>query len=335
MVSAGALILRGPSMSFTKIEQAPTRLNRSQMFVLSTQTAAIEAAARSEADVIFFELEDAVVPEQKALARRNVLEALNDLDWGQKTVSMRINGLDSPHMYRDLVDILEGPSERLDLVLIPKAGTASDIYAVDMLVTQIEQATGREKRLGLEVMIETAQGMTNISEIASGSPRLEALHFGENDYATSMGIEMRGFAAPHPEYSILTDPDEPRGRERHWGDMWHYALSRVVVTARANGLRPIDVGFMDPTDPDGFYAAARRAAVLGFEGKWADDDEAIKLANAAFTPSAEKIERARRILTVVAENPDLGVFEVDGKRILMPQVRDAELLSEKARRMGL
>ena len=177
--------------------------------------------------------------------------------------------------------------------------------------------------------------MTNISEIAGGSPRLEALHFGENDYATSMGIEMRGFAAPHPEYSILTDPDEPRGRERHWGDMWHYALSRVVVTARANGLRPIDVGFMDPTDPDGFYAAARRAAVLGFEGKWADDDEAIKLANAAFTPSAEKIERARRILTVVAENPDLGVFEVDGKRILMPQVRDAELLSEKARRMGL
>jgi malyl-CoA/(S)-citramalyl-CoA lyase len=322
-------------MSFTPIRQVPTRLNRSQLFVLSTDTTAIQAAARSEADVIFFELEDAVAPERKAQARSNVLEALNDLDWEQKTVSMRINGLDTPHMYRDLVDILEGPSERLDLVLVPKAGTACDIYAVDMLVTQIEQATDRKKRLGLEVMIETAQGMTNIEEIARGSPRLEALHFGENDYATSMGIDMRGFAAPHPEYSMLTDGNEAGERERHWGDMWHYALSRVVATARANGLRPVDVGFIDPNDPDGFFAAARRAAVLGFEGKWAADEEAIKLANAAFTPSKDKIERARRILTVVAENPDQGVFEVDGKRILMPQVRDAEILSEKAQRMGL
>ena len=151
-------------MSFTQIKQVPVRLNRSQRFVLSTDTSDIEAAAGSEADVVFFELEDAVVPEQKALGRKNVVEALNDLDWGPKTVSMRINGLDSPHMHRDLVDVLEGPSERLDLVLIPKAGTASDIYAVDVLVTQIEQATGREKRLGLEVMIETAQGMTNIDE---------------------------------------------------------------------------------------------------------------------------------------------------------------------------
>ena len=322
-------------MSFTQIKQVPVRLNRSQRFVLSTDTSDIEAAARSEADVIFFELEDAVVPEKKALGRKNVVEALNDLDWGRKTVSMRINGLDSPHMYRDLVDVLEGPSERLDLVLIPKAGTASDIYAVDMLVTQIEQATGREKRLGLEVMIETAQGMTNINEIAQGSPRLEALHFGENDYATSMGMEMQGFGAPHPEYSVLTDRNESGTRERHWGDMWHYALSRVVATARTHGLRPVDVGFMDPTDPDGFFAAARRAAVLGFDGKWASDDEAIKLANTAFTPSTAKLERARKILSVVAENPHSGVFEVDGERILMPQVRDAEILVEKARRMGV
>ena len=192
-------------MSFTPIRQVPIRLNRSQLFVLSTDTTAIQAAARSEADVIFFELEDAVAPERKAQARSYVLEALNDLDWEKKTVSMRINGLDTPHMYRDLVDILEGPSERLDLVLVPKAGTACDIYAVDMLVTQIEQATDRKKRLGLEVMIETAQGMTNIEEIARGSGRLETLHFGENDYATSMGIDMRGFAAPHPEYSRRTD----------------------------------------------------------------------------------------------------------------------------------
>lgn len=206
---------------------------------------------------------------RKPPPEKNLLEALNDIDWGKKTLSMRINGLDTPYMYRDLVDVLEGPSHRLDLLLIPKAGTAADIYAVDMLVTQIEQVTGRDKPLGFEIMIETAQGMANIDEIAAASPRNESLHLGENDYAASMEMEMKTVGGPHPDYSVLTDPDEAGIRERHWVDMWHYAICRLVVAARAYGLRPIDGPFLDFEDPEGFSAAARRAAVLGCEGNGA------------------------------------------------------------------
>lgn len=322
-------------MSFTPIERAPPRLNRSQLFVLTTRPETFAPAADSDADVILFELEDAVPPAEKATARKNLLEALNDIDWGTKTLSMRINGLDTPYMYRDLVDVLEGPSQRLELLLVPKAGSAADIYAVDMLVTQIEQATGREKPLGFEIMIETVQGMANIHEIAGASPRNESLHLGENDYAASMEMEMITVGGPHPDYSVLTEPDETGVRERHWGDMWHYAICRLVVAARAHGLRPIDGPFLDFEDSEGFSAAARRAAVLGCEGKWGNNNEQMKLANAAFTPSKEKIERARRILEAAKSSREGGVVVVDGKPLFMPAIRQAEALVRKAEMLGL
>ena len=322
-------------MTFKQTRNARSRISRSHWFILTTDPAAIDAAARSDADVVMFELEDAIPPEQKAVARKNVLEALNEIDWEAKTISMRISGLDSPYMYRDLIDVLEGPSDRLDLVMIPKAGTAADVYAVDMLITQIEQATQRKNPIGLEVMIETALGMTNIDEIAGASARLEALHFGENDYATSTGMEIEVFGGPHSEYSVLTGTDEAGERKRHWNDPWHYALCRVVATARAYGLRPMDVGFINPGDPEGFYAAARRAAVLGFEGKWAGTDETVTLANQAFTPPPAAIEKARRIVEIARTNTGARRFELDGKTILMPQVRDAEALLEKAHKMGI
>jgi malyl-CoA/(S)-citramalyl-CoA lyase len=322
-------------MTFMPVRFAPPRLNRSQLFVLTTRPETFEAAADSVADVILFELEDAVPPAEKSGARRNLLEALNDIDWGSKTLSMRINGLDTPYMYRDLVDILEGASERLDLLLIPKAGVAADIYAVDMLVTQIEQATGRSKRLGFEIMIETALGMANIDEIAGASTRNESLHLGQNDYAASTGMEVAVVGGPHPDYSVLTDPFVKGGRERHWGDMWHYAISRLVVAARAHGLRPVDGPFLDFDDSDGFTAAARRAAVLGCEGKWGNNNDQMKLANAAFTPAPEKVERARRILRAAGGAADGGVVEFEGKTILMPGIRQAELLVRKAEMMGM
>lgn len=322
-------------MSFTAIGRAPLRLNRSQLFVLTTRPDSFASAAASDADVVLFELEDAVPPGEKAMARRNLLEALNNFDWGNKTLSMRINGLDTPYMYRDLVDVLEGHSERLDLLLIPKAGTPADIYAVDVIVTQIEQAKNRKKRLGFEIMIETAQGMANINEIAGASPRNESLHLGENDYAASLEMEMRVVGGPHPDYSTLTDRDATGARERHWGDVWHYAICRLVIAARAHGLRPIDGPFLDPEDPEGFSAAARRAAVLGCEGKWGNDNAAMKLANAAFTPSAERIERARRILRAAQGSKEGGVVILDGKPLYMPAIRQAETLVRKAELLGL
>ena len=319
-------------MSFSNIDQAPARLNRSQLFVLANRPETFEVAATSEADVIMFEIEDAIPPEEKPQARKNIIEALNDIDWGKKSISMRINGLDTPYMYRDLVDILEAPTERLDLILIPKAGTAADIYAVDMLVTQIEQAAGRKKPIAFQIMIETAQGMANIDEIAAASPRNDSLHLGENDYAASIRARMKVVGGPNPDYHVLTDPDENGTRQRHWGDMWHYAISRLVVAARAQGLRPVDGPFLDPSDPDGYTAAAMRAAVLGCEGKWGNDAETMRLANAVFSPSPEEIARARRVLEVADEavRAGGGVAVLGNKPVFMPQIRQAQVLVEQA-----
>ncbi|MBE9558069.1 MAG: CoA ester lyase, partial [Proteobacteria bacterium] len=158
-------------MSFTIVEQAPARMNRSELAVPGSRVELFEKAAKSAADVIFLDLEDAVAPDAKEQARKNIIEALNEVDFGKKTISLRINGLDSHYMYRDVVDVLEQGGERLDLIMIPKAGTAADIYALDMLVTQIETATGRRKRIGFEMIIETALGMQNVEEISVASPR--------------------------------------------------------------------------------------------------------------------------------------------------------------------
>ncbi|MDE2354981.1 MAG: CoA ester lyase, partial [Betaproteobacteria bacterium] len=171
-------------MSFTTIAQATPRLHRSELAVPGSNPGLFEKAARSAADVIFLDLEDAVAPDDKAQARKNIIQALHDVDWGQKTMMIRINGLDTHYMYRDVVDIVE-TCPRLDMILIPKVGVPQDVYALDMLVTQIEQATGRTRRIGFEVLIETALGMANVEAIAQASPRLEAMSFGVADYAAS------------------------------------------------------------------------------------------------------------------------------------------------------
>lgn len=321
-------------MSFKISREAPPRLNRSHLFVLANNPEKIESAAKSVADVVMFEIEDNVPPDEKPAARRNVIAALNDLDWGDKSLCVRINGLDTPFMYRDLVDILEAPTERLDLIMIPKAGNASDIYAVDVLVTQIEQAMDRKKPIGFQIMIETAQGMANIDEIAAASPRNDSLHLGENDYAASVRARMTVVGGPNPDYSILTDPDDHGRRDRHWGDMWHYALCRLVTAARANGLRPIDGPFLDPGDLDGYRAAANRAAVLGCEGKWGNDETSMVIANEVFSPSQKAVAAARRVLNAVAD-AGVGVATVDGKPIMLPQVKQAETLVRQAERIGM
>src|SRR5690554_1493209 len=228
-------------MSFTIVEQATARLNRSELAVPGSNYRFLEKAAEATADVIFLDLEDAVAPDDKAQARKNIIKALNELDFGKKTVSVRINGLDTHYMYRDVVDLIEQGGERLDLIMIPKVGTAADVYAVDMLVTQVEDAVGRQKKIGFELIIETALGMANVDEIAAASARNESLHFGVADYAASTRARTTNIGGPNPLYGVLTDSPEGGGaRDFHWGDMWHYAIARMVVAARANGLRPVD-----------------------------------------------------------------------------------------------
>jgi malyl-CoA/(S)-citramalyl-CoA lyase len=323
-------------MSFTIVEQAPARLNRSELAVPGSSPQFFEKAAKSAADVIFLDLEDAVAPDDKPQARKNIIQALNELDWGPKTISVRINGLDTQYMYRDVVDVVEQGGQRLDLIMIPKVGTAADVYALDMLVTQIEDAKGWKKRIGFEHIIETALGMQNVEAIAAASKRNESLHFGVADYAASTRARTTNIGGANPDYAILTDKDEKGGRQTHWGDMWHYALARMVVAARANGLRPIDGPFGDFSDPDGYRAAARRAAALGCEGKWAIHPSQVALANEEFSPSEKEVERARRIIAAMeeAKREGKGAVALDGRLIDIASIRQAEVLVSKAEQVG-
>jgi malyl-CoA/(S)-citramalyl-CoA lyase len=323
-------------MSFKIVEQATPRLNRSELAVPGSRPQLFEKAASSAADVIFLDLEDAVAPDDKVQARKNVVEALNDIDWGTKTLSVRINGLDTHYMYRDVVDVIEQGGERLDLFMVPKVGTAADVYAVDMLVTQCEAAVGRKKRIGFEHIIETALGMQNVHEIAAASPRNESLHFGVADYAASTRARTTNIGGVNPDYSILTDAGEDGSREVHWGDMWHYAIARMVVAARANGLRPVDGPFGDFSDPDGYKAAGRRAAVLGCEGKWAIHPSQIVLANEIYSPSDAEVDKAKRILKAMedAAKEGLGAVSLDGRLIDIASIRQAENLVRKAEQIA-
>jgi malyl-CoA/(S)-citramalyl-CoA lyase len=324
-------------MSFTIVEQAPARLNRSELAVPGSSPALFEKAAASAADVVFLDLEDAVAPDDKEQARKNIIEALNDVDWGDKTMSMRINGLDTHYMYRDVVDVIEQGGDRLDLIMIPKVGTAADVYAVDMLVTQVEDAMGRKKRLGFEHIIETALGMANVDEIAAASARNESLHFGVADYAASTKARTTVIGGPNALYGVLTDPEgDLAARDYHWGDMWHYAISRMVVAARANGLRPLDGPFGDFTDEDGFNAQANRAACLGCEGKWAIHPKQIALANAVYSPSAEEVTKAKRIIEAMeqAQKEGKGAVALDGRLIDIASIKQAEVMVQKAKQVA-
>jgi len=315
-------------MSFTQFEQAPARLQRSELAVPGSNPNMFEKAAGSSADFIFLDCEDAVIPDDKPQARQNIIEALNDIDWRGKTMSVRINGLDTHYMYRDVVDIVEQAGERLDTVLIPKAGTAADVYMVDCLLTQIENATGMSKRIGIECLIETALGGANVMSIAQSSARLEALHFGVADYAASMRARTVNIGGLNPDYQC----------DGAMADQWHAALVNIVTACRAYGLRAIDGPYGDFNDPEGYVAAAKRVAALGYEGKWAIHPGQIELANEIMSPPEAETARARRVLEALeqAAKEGRGAAQLDGKmidaaseRMARNIVRQAELIAVK------
>lgn len=322
-------------MSFTIIEQATARLHRSELAVPGSNPAMFEKAANSAADIVFLDVEDAVAPDDKAQARKNIIQCLNDIDWGRKTMMVRINGLDTHYMYRDVVDIVEA-CPRLDMILIPKVGTPADVYAIDMMVTQIETAMGRTKRIGFEVLIETALGMANVEAIAQSSKRLEAMSFGVADYAASTRARTTVIGGVNKDSGVLTDRDADGNREYFWTDPWHAAQTRMMVACRAYGLRPIDGPFGDFSDTDGYLSAANRAAVLGYEGKWAIHPSQIELANQVYTPSEAEVTRAKRIMQAMDEaaKAGKGAVSLDGRMIDIASIRMAEALLAKAEQIG-
>jgi malyl-CoA/(S)-citramalyl-CoA lyase len=318
-------------VSFTTIEQATPRLHRSELAVPGSNPALFKKAAHSRADIIFLDCEDAVAPDDKEQARRNIIQGLNEVDWGTTTMMVRINGLDTHYMYRDVVDIVEA-CPRLDMILIPKVGVAQDVYAVDMLVTQIESAKQRDKRIGFEVLIETALGMANVETIAQSSRRLEAMSFGVADYAASTRARTTIIGGVNKDSGVLTDKDADGNRQYFWTDPWHAAQTRMMVACRAYGLRPIDGPFGDFNDPEGYVAAANRAAVLGYEGKWAIHPSQIELANQVYTPSPAEVIRAGRILDAMAQaaKEGRGAVSLDGRLIDIASIRMAQALIAKA-----
>jgi citrate lyase subunit beta/citryl-CoA lyase len=300
-------------MSLTRYEPVTPRLQRSTLAVPGSNPGMFTKALESDADVVFLDLEDAVAPADKEQARKNVIQALNELDWRGhgKTVSVRVNGIDTHYMYRDVVDVVEQAGHRLDMVLVPKVGVPGDVYLVDALLTQIEAARRIPHRIGIEILIETALGMANVEAIAATRGRLEAMHFGVADYAASVRARTVSIGGLNPDYP---------------GDQWHFALSRMLVACRAYGLRAIDGPFGDFKDPDGFLAAARRDAALGYEGKWAIHPSQIALANDVFTPPEAEVNRARRILDALeaAAREGKGAAQLDGKMIDAASARMAE-----------
>jgi len=248
------------------------------------------------------------------------------VDWGNKTVTVRINGLDTNFCYRDAIALVEKGGERLDAIMIPKVGCAADVYAIDMLVTQASDFAGRRKRIGLEVIIETALGLSHIDEIAGASTRLESLHFGSADYAASQRMRTTNIGGGNSDYVMLTDG--PAERVRHWNDLWHYPLFRMAQAARAHGLMAIDGPFGDYGDADGFRAQAMRTAILGCEGKWAIHPSQVALANEIFTPPKKEVERAQAILAAMtdAQAKGLGAVALNGVLIDAASIRQADAI---------
>ena len=291
-------------MSHQYYKPARSRLQRSELAVPGSSPKMFEKALNSNADYIFLDLEDAVSPNDKISARQNVIKALKEINWREKskTISVRINSLDTHYMYSDVVEIVEQVGDKVDTILVPKAGTASDVYMVDCLLTQIETNKKFKNKIGIECLIETALGMSNIKEIAKSSNRLEALHFGVADYAASLRARTVVIGGLNPDYP---------------GDQWHHGLSTLVMTCRSYGLRAIDGPFGDFNDKQGYLDAAKRAAAIGIEGKWAIHPSQIDLANKVFSPPAAEVNRAKKILEELdkAAKEGKGAAQLDGRMI--------------------
>jgi len=313
-------------MSFRIQPAPPSRPNRCQLFGPGSRPAIFEKMAASDADVINLDLEDSVAPDDKEAARKNIVAAIGDVDWGTKHLSVRINALDTPYWYRDVIDLLENASERLDQIMIPKVGCAEDVYAVDALVTAVERAKGRQKRIGLEVIIESAAGLAHVEAIAASSPRLQAMSLGAADFAASMGMATTGIGGTQENYYMLKEG------AKYWADPWHWAQTAIVAACRTHGVLPVDGPFGDFSDDEGFRAQALRSATLGMVGKWAIHPKQVALANEIFTPSEAAVTEAREILAAMekAKAEGTGATVYKGRLVDIASIRQAEVIVRQA-----
>lgn len=302
-----------------------TRLERSVLLVPGSSTSMIAKAAASGADAVCIDLEDAVAATEKEAARANVRAALADLDFGRSLRMIRINSLDTPLAYRDLVEIVEDVGDRLDLVVVPKVDTPGDVDFVDRLLTAIEQHRGYERRVGVEALIETAAGGLNVREIAASSDRLEALIFGSGDYAASMQMPLTAIGGLDENDAVYP------------GHRWQHVMHVIVGAARANGKRAIDGPFAGIRDSEGLERACRIGRVMGFDGKWCIHPSQVERVNTTFAPSERELEQAQAVVAAYedAVAAGRGAVTVDGKMIDVASLRMCQMVVERARLAGL
>jgi citrate lyase beta subunit len=296
------------------------RLIRSLLFVPGSRPDMMAKAAASEADAVCLDLEDSVVPDQKAAARANVVRALGELDFGRRVRLVRINALDTPFAYRDLVDVLEAAGDRVDVVMVPKVGSPRDVQFVETLLSQIEAARGLNA-LGIEAQIETAAGFLYAREIAAASPRLEGLIFGPGDFAASM--QMPSAAIGEPD---ANDVDYP-------GHRWHAVMQTIVAAARANGLRCMDGPFAGYRDTGALNRACQIARALGFDGKQCIHPAQLAIVTTAFSPTAEEVANAAAVVAAMerATAEGQGAGSHDGRMIDAVSLRMAQVVLQRHR----
>lgn len=301
------------------------RAVRSILAVPAGSPKMIEKALISGADAVFLDLEDAVAPGEKAGARGAVIHALRDLDWGGRSTMYRMNALDTPYFYRDVIGVVEAARETLDAILVPKVDRPRDLHTLDTLLSGIEAATGLAPgKIKLEAQIESAAGLTNIDDIAGATNRLEALHFGPGDYAASLGM---------PQASIgVTDEWD----EAYPGHRFHYVMHRILVAARAAGLRAIDGPVADYGDEEGLRKSALRARSLGFDGKWCIHPAQIDVVNEVFSPSESEVEWAEKVVAAYEEAnaAGSGVVSVGGMMVDAASIKMARNTLESAYSTG-
>ncbi|MEM7221135.1 MAG: CoA ester lyase [Pseudomonadota bacterium] len=277
----------------------PRRRRRCELSVPASNTRMIEKAATSGADHVFLDLEDACAPNQKESARGNIVAAFNEMDWGDTVRCVRINDTGTPWCHGDVIEVVEGARENLDVIMIPKPENAADVLFVDKLLNQLEQRLGLKKKIGLELLIEETLGLQNIVEIANSTPRLEAMIFGMGDYTASQGMDL----------SLM-------GGERGYpGDIFHYSRFRVAMAARAAGIDAIDGPYGAIHNEAGYRKTCLQARALGMVGKWALHPKQIPHAQETFTPEAEAIEDARKLTAAYEESMARGegAAMIDGK----------------------
>ena len=309
---------------------------RSILAVPASSPRFMEKAAQGSADSVFLDLEDAVIPSLKPKARQDAIAAINQLDWGDRGVAVRVNGFGTAWGCRDIIEVVEA-CPRLDYILLPKCESREDVHAVEVMIRSAEAATPRERQVGIMALIETPRGVANVEAIAQAGGRLRALVFGGGDYQLDLGSFQHAVGAPAADYVVLTDRDGSGVRERHWNDLWHFATARIANACRAFGIMPIDGPFSSIPDGDGLRAAAKRASVLGFESKMAIHPSQIEIIHEVMTPSAAQISWAREVLDameVAAREGRGAVKDKNGEMIDLMHIKVAQKLLERAERLG-